>query len=134
MKHAGLKWLKVSLLMTVVLASAVPGLAQAQHRGHRGGSIGFYFGAPGPFFYPPAYYPPSYYPYHYAYPPVVIQQAAPPVYIEQGTPEAAPAPATPAAQAGNYWYYCNNPQGYYPYVQQCPQPWQKVSPVPAGQQ
>jgi hypothetical protein len=28
------------------------------------------------------------------------------------------------------WYYCDRPQGYYPYVQDCRDPWQ---PVPAGQ-
>jgi len=37
-----------------------------------------------------------------------------PVYVQ-------PAPAT-------YWYYCPNPQGYYPYVQQCPAGWMTVIP------
>lgn len=32
---------------------------------------------------------------------------------------------------GQYWYYCSNPPGYYPYVQYCSVPWQ---PVPAGEQ
>ena len=31
--------------------------------------------------------------------------------------------------ASQYWYYCQNPSGYYPYVQQCTTNWQ---PVPAG--
>ena len=31
--------------------------------------------------------------------------------------------------ASQYWYYCQNPSGYYPYVQQCSTNWQ---PVPAG--
>src|SRR5262249_48673974 len=49
----------------------------------------------------------------YAVPPVV---APPPqVYIQ-------PAPPT--------WYYCDNPQGYYPYVQQCPGGWRPVAPTP----
>lgn len=30
-----------------------------------------------------------------------------------------------------YWYYCNNPPGYYPYVQYCNGPWQPVPPAPA---
>ena len=34
---------------------------------------------------------------------------------------AAPAPATQ-----EYWYYCDNPQGYYPYVPQCVSGWQRV--------
>jgi hypothetical protein len=31
--------------------------------------------------------------------------------------------------ASQYWYYCQNPAGYYPYVAQCSTAWQ---PVPAG--
>jgi hypothetical protein len=31
--------------------------------------------------------------------------------------------------ATQYWYYCQNPAGYYPYIQQCSTNWQ---PVPAG--
>jgi len=31
--------------------------------------------------------------------------------------------------ASQYWYYCRNPAGYYPYVTQCSVAWQ---PVPAG--
>ncbi len=30
---------------------------------------------------------------------------------------------------GQYWYYCQNPPGYYPYVQRCRMQWQ---PVPAA--
>ena len=29
-----------------------------------------------------------------------------------------------------YWYYCQNPPGYYPYVQYCYGPWQPVPPTP----
>lgn len=63
------------------------------------------------------------YPY-YATPPVVVQQS-PPVYVE-------PAPQPDEAY---YWYYCENPKGYYPYVKQCPNGWMKVvpSPAPPGQ-
>jgi hypothetical protein len=31
---------------------------------------------------------------------------------------------------GQYWYYCQNPAGYYPYVQRCGNPWQPVPPTP----
>jgi hypothetical protein len=41
---------------------------------------------------------------------------SPPVYVQ-------PAPTA-------YWYYCQNPQGYYPYVQQCPAGWMTVIPPP----
>jgi hypothetical protein len=64
------------------------------------------------------------YPYYYSYPyypyyqPPVINQQQSPVYVE-------PAPQQ---EEQNYWYYCPNPQGYYPYVQQCPKGWLKVIP------
>ncbi len=53
--------------------------------------------------------------YYYAAPPVVIQQQ-PPVYVQA------------ERQTSNYWYYCQNPQGYYPYVKECPGGWMKVVP------
>jgi hypothetical protein len=72
-----------------------------------------------PFLYPYTYSP---YPYYYSPPPqrVIIQQQ-PEVYMEQ-TP-------TPAPQQ-TYWYYCPSPQGYYPYVKECPAGWMKVVPTP----
>ncbi len=48
-------------------------------------------------------------------PPVVVQ-SSPTTYIQQ-------EPAAPA-----YWYYCQNPQGYYPYVTQCLGGWLTVIP------
>jgi hypothetical protein len=68
----------------------------------------YYWGGPvvgWPYLYPYAYYAP---------PPVVMQQ--PPVYSE------------PEQQQPFYWYYCQNPHGYYPYVQSCPSGWMKVVP------
>ena len=35
-------------------------------------------------------------------------------------------PPTVTAAPGPTWYYCANPQGYYPYVGQCAVPWQAV--------
>jgi hypothetical protein len=51
---------------------------------------------------------------YYAAPRVVIEQE-PPVYVQ---PEEEPY----------YWYYCQDPQGYYPYVRNCPGGWMKVVP------
>ena len=56
------------------------------------------------------------YPY-YLSPPVVIEQQ-PPIYVQ---PEAQ-------THQPYYWYYCQNPQGYYPYVKNCPGGWMKVVP------
>ena len=33
----------------------------------------------------------------------------------------------------NYWYYCRNPEGYYPYVKQCTAGWIPVPPEPSDQ-
>ena len=66
----------------------------------------------------PAFYYPR--PYVYA-PPVVV--AAPPVVV------AAPAPPV-YTQSAQYWYYCQNPAGYYPSVPQCPSGWLQVAPQP----
>lgn len=60
-----------------------------------------------------------YYHHHYHHAPVVVTPApsSPPVYIEQGNGRDAA-----------YWYHCNNPEGYYPYIKECPGGWQKVVP------
>ena len=59
----------------------------------------------------------------YPYPGAVSE-----VYV---TPPATVA-APPAAPAPQMWYYCDNPAGYYPYVQTCSQPFRPV--VPSVQQ
>lgn len=38
------------------------------------------------------------------------------------------------SDGGYYWYYCNNPAGYYPYVKSCRGPWRAVTPTPDTQQ
>jgi hypothetical protein len=67
-----------------------------------------------PYYYP--YY--SYYPYYpyYAPAPTVAVEQQPQQYTDSGE------------QQSDYWYYCQNPQGYYPYVQSCPGGWMKVVP------
>lgn len=74
------------------------------------------FYGPYPYYYPPpVVYPPP--PVAYAPPPVVVTPA-PQVYMQQ------------PAQA-NSWYYCDNPQGYYPTVQHCSTAWRQVPAQPA---
>lgn len=92
-------------------------------RSHLGVTIGIPWG--GPWYYPPSYYYPPY------YPPVVVQPQ-PQVYIQQQPVPAAPAEPVAAAPA-NYWYYCAAAKGYYPYVKDCPDGWQKVLPQPPDQ-
>jgi len=39
-------------------------------------------------------------------------------------------PPMVAAAPGQFWYYCQNPAGYYPYVPNCLMPWQAVPVAP----
>ena len=122
------------LLLVVGVSMSGTALADRGHGGHGGGhggghfGFGLYLGAP---YYPYSYYP---YPYPYAYPygyypPTVVTPAQPPVYIEQGTSQEAPQQA-PAQSDNYYWYHCDKPDGYYPYIKECPGGWQKVAPTP----
>jgi hypothetical protein len=91
------------------------------------GHFGFYFGVPlyAPY---PYYYPRPYYPYpvpYYVYPPAPYGLPGPPAYVEHGDAQApAQQPEPP------YWYYCPDSNAYYPYVRQCPSPWQRVPQQP----
>jgi hypothetical protein len=105
-----------------------PGLTHAAWRGGWGPRFrgGVFFGPSIGFgLYAPLWAPP---PVYYAPPPVVVQQgyAAPPAYA---APAYGPPPAAAAPNPG-YWYYCNDPQGYYPYIRECGGQWQTV---PANQ-
>ncbi len=86
------------------------------------------YGAPYPYGYPFAVgYPVT------TYAPVVITSTPiPQTYIQQEPVVEAAAQPAPAV---NYWYYCTQPAGYFPYVQNCTQPWMKVIPQnPVNQQ
>lgn len=132
----GIKLLCGLMLLAGISAS---GLAQADHRhGHVRSHVDlvFSFGAPYAYsYYPYPYYVYPYYPYPYYsypyYPPVVEVPVPtqPPVYLEQGGPQQGAAP-----YAGNYWYRCHNPDGYYPYIKKCPGGWEKVVPTPPPEQ
>jgi hypothetical protein len=117
----------------------VPTDADARTYHHGRARVGVYIGAPviapwRPYYgYGYGYGYPYGYPY-YAPAPVVVQEQ-PTVFIEQGAPVAgapAPAPAAPSAapqaQQQQYWYYCQDTQTYYPHVQTCTSPWQRVIP------
>jgi hypothetical protein len=107
--------------LALLLGSALPGYAWDHSGWHHGSRARAFVGArvfvgPRLWWGSPWWWGPVY-PYYVA-PPVVVQQE-PPVYLQQ--PESQP-------QQPNYWYYCQNPQGYYPYVQQCPGGWMTVVP------
>jgi hypothetical protein len=85
------------------------------HHRHGHTSLGLHIGVPLFWNSPP----------YYAYPPTVIAvPSQPQVYIERGYEEPAPA------REQGYWYYCDSPSGYYPYVRECPGGWERVAPTP----
>ncbi|WP_026435292.1 hypothetical protein [Acidovorax sp. JHL-9] len=107
--------------------------------GHRGSGrvgIGLYLGpgylGPG-FGYPmyrPAYPYPYYYPEPYPAPAVIAVPAEPPVYIERGNDGTGYNGGTDGQPPQGYWYRCNQPDGYYPYVTNCPGGWLQVPAQP----
>ena len=122
------------------------GSALAYHGGYHGGHhhgtrVGVYVGVPAfGFGYPYYGYPYGYgryggydnysgyggYGYYSPSTTVVTVVAPPPVYVEQAT-----AGMSGPASDGN-WYYCNNPDGYYPYVRQCLAGWQRIPAQPSA--
>jgi hypothetical protein len=96
-------------------------------------SVGFYFGPGFIYGYPfyPYYYPPYYASVYYPY--VSGDPSQPAQYIQQG--QVQPGGADMYDQGDGapqlaFWYYCDKPQGYYPYVRTCPSGWQKVPARP----
>jgi hypothetical protein len=77
----------------------------AWHRGHRGW---WWIVRDSWFFYPAPIYP---------YPLYIGSLDYYDYYEWYGTPDY-------------YWYYCTNPQGYYPYVQECLGTWHALPPAP----
>lgn len=110
---------------TLVSGTVFADRYHGHYHGHSRTSIGIMFGGPiwpSPVYAP--YYP--YYPYapYYPYPQTVVIQSTPTTYIEK----------TPENNAQHYWYYCSDPQGYYPYILKCKANWQRVIPFPEGTQ
>ncbi len=127
--------LKTTMLTAAVITCLVTSASAFAYRGHghRYGygypraSFGVFVGAP--YVYGAWNYGPWYYgyaaPYYYS-PPVVVQ-SSPPVYVEQAPEQQAPQQAP---QQQSYWYYCAESGTYYPYVDRCAGPWQRVLPRP----
>jgi len=72
----------------------------------------------GPWWWGYPYYP-YYYPYYPYYPaPPAAAPKEPEVYVQPESQQEEPV----------YWYFCKDPEGYYPYVKKCPKGWQRVVP------
>ena len=139
-----LKWVYLILILCALTLSSVV-LARGGH-GHRHGHFnfgigigGYYPGFYSPGFYGSGFYGPGFYGYRsygypdpffnrpfYSYPPTVVVPVTPPVYIQQEQ-------AKPAEPQSSYWYYCQDSEGYYPYVKSCPGGWLPVAPQPLAQ-
>lgn len=100
-----------------------------------------YYGSAGPYY--PSYvysayrpYASAYYPYSYRdYPEVVINTVVTTspgmTYIPDSSNDSAPIypsnqTGTEPTVNGNNWYYCHNPDGFYPSIKICPSGWQRV--------
>jgi hypothetical protein len=105
-------------LVVLLFVSVLPAQAWRGYGRHRGLSVAIV---------PQLIVPvmPYWRPYVYpsVYPPVVVAPT-PPAYV-QPVPQVYIQPFPPQT----YWYYCDDPPGYYPYVQQCPEGWRQVNPL-----
>jgi len=119
-------WTAVVTGIALLLGVLAVGDAAAWDRGRGGFHHGFhghrgFFGPRvfvGPRFYGPGFYPYYGYPYpypYYDYPPPVVVTSPPTEYVQR------------APDAG-YWYYCQDPAGYYPTLGVCPGGWLQVAP------
>jgi hypothetical protein len=112
---------KVFVVLALILSTNLPASAD-RHGGFggHGGGDGLYFLLLPAIFAAEILTLPFRYPY-YAEPPPIVVREQPPAYIP---------PQRPAAPVQQYWYYCQNPQGYYPNVRQCTHQWMRVVPTP----
>jgi hypothetical protein len=148
-----------TMILTLVAAMLIASMPAGAHDryGRARVGVGLYFGAPlywgsgwggyNPYYYyPPSvvYRPPLvFYDEHgNPVPNYVLAPGEPLVYYDQygnpvpfaqpQAPARAPAQAQPQSQPqpGPTWFFCADSQSYYPYVQTCPSPWQRVAPHP----
>jgi hypothetical protein len=110
------------------------------HGGHSHVTVGFGFGYPYywgwgyPYYGYYGYYPYAYgYPYPATYPYGYYDDGSSSTYIQRDSGEGV-APSYPAprgefsAPRDQYSYYCTNPAGYFPQVNNCPSGWLTVVP------
>lgn len=105
----------VLVFLVVMLASSLSVQADRGRHRHGGGhvGVGVYLG---PSWWGPGWWGP--YPYYPYYPPPVVIEKPIEFYVQ---------PAPQGAEH-RYWYYCKDPEGYYPSVKNCPKGWMKVVP------
>jgi hypothetical protein len=112
---------KIGLLFCGLVSVAGVGVGTAA--AHSSVFVGVGVGAP---VYPYYYHPYYYHPY-YGWPPAVAYVPPPVIY---SPPPVIYTPPPVVQQAPQSWYYCSNPQGYYPHVSACNTAWQQVPATP----
>jgi len=101
--------------------------------GHGRGRGGYFYYGVGFYGFWPDFYPGYFAAYDGYVVPIagdsfLVQPAAPVEYVEMAPP---PAPGAKPS-AANSWYYCKDPDGYYPYVKSCKANWEVVPAQPPG--
>lgn len=92
------------------------------------------------YFYPQPIYPyPGYVSSYYYSDPYYSDPYYSDPYYGSYLPYAGDVPSANADSVGGpppdddqYWYYCRDPEGYYPYVRECRGRWEPVEPTPYG--
>lgn len=138
-KHINLKKMLMASMILAMFAAAQTASASDRHfHGPRisfGLGIGFGpFGYPYPTVYSRNYYPAPYYPYQSVYYPEVLVSTLvtpAPVYVSQNEvvvkrPLQSTQIQPEVSNNGSDWYYCHNPDGFYPSIKACPSGWQRV--------
>jgi len=91
----------------------------AWHHEYHNGRLGYWWFAGGAWYF----YDQPVYPY-----PVVVSDT---YYVDPVVVEAPPPPPQALAPPPpGYWYYCDNPPGYYPYIGSCATPFRTVPAQP----
>lgn len=138
-----MSWLVILLIVMTISTAWASGSHRHRHHhvnwGISLGSGGYYPGYYGAGIYSPGVWSPGFYNYRsYNYwdpffmrppiyaPPIMTVPVRPPVYIQREELKVS------QPQAG-YWYYCQNPAGYYPTVKNCSRDWILVPPRPPEQ-
>ena len=128
----GRKLCQIVLALAAVTAAGFSTTALARGYYHSRVGVGVYVGPGwgwGPGWGPGWGYPygPYAYPGYYPAPAVVAVPAPnPPQFIEQGS-DGNPT-AADSSSPNAWWYHCAQPEGYYPYVRECPGGWQREQP------
>ena len=112
---------RFAAVLAALLALAMASGAQAQRWGHGHSHSRVVIGVGVPFGW--GYWPYWNYPAPYGYYPRAVAPADPVIYVERG--DADPEPTQDPSQ---YWYFCRDSKTYFPYVKECPTPWQRVVP------